>query len=161
MLPSKIKIIIIMTVNALSSYNIYVSIFQTLHHTNPNPTHLYSFGCLCFPWLHPYASNKLQPKYQPCIFVGYATSQYGYLCLEPKTQKIYTSRHDHIFPYYTLTQKFPTQILTSITNQPLHITIPLTPTHNPLHTQPTIRPHQLQDAPLCSNASGNSSNHSP
>lgn len=79
--------------------------FEVLHKTQYNPQHLHSFGCLCFPWLKPYTSNKLQPRSQPCIFIGYADTQYAYHCLDPTTNKIYTSRHvkfyDHIFPYNT------------------------------------------------------------
>ena len=61
--------------------------FQLLHKTEPNPLHLHSFGCLCFPWLRPYTSNKLQPRSHPCIFIGYADTQYVYHCLDPNTNK--------------------------------------------------------------------------
>lgn len=77
-------------------------------------------------------SNKLQPRSTPCIFLGYAESQYGYLCLDPTSQKIYTSRHvqffDHIFPYPTLSQtspNLPLEIPQPVI--PLHTTIPITP----------------------------------
>lgn len=79
--------------------------FQTIHHIDLNLTHLHSFRCLCFLWLRPCISNKLQPRSQPCIFIGYADTQYAYLCLDPATHKIYTPRYvklyDHIFPYNT------------------------------------------------------------
>jgi len=59
---------------------------QTLHHQT-NICHLHSFGCLCFPWLKPHNSNKLQPKSIPFVFVGYSPSQYAYRCLDPTTNK--------------------------------------------------------------------------
>lgn len=34
----------------------------------PNYDKLKTFGCLCYPWLAPYANNKLVPKSQPCVF---------------------------------------------------------------------------------------------
>jgi hypothetical protein len=83
--------------------------YEVLHKTKPNILHLHSFGCLCFPWLKPYTKNKLQPRSTPCIFIGYSSSQYAYHCLDPITEKIYTSRHvsffDHQFPYKTIISK--------------------------------------------------------
>jgi len=61
--------------------------FEVIYKTQYNPLHLHSFGCLCFPWLKPYTSNKLQPRSQPCIFNGYADTQYAYHCLDPITNK--------------------------------------------------------------------------
>jgi hypothetical protein len=83
--------------------------YEVLHKTKPNILHLHSFGCLCFPWLKPYTKNKLQPRSTPCIFIGYSSSQYAYHCLDPISEKIYTSRHvsffDHQFPYKTIISK--------------------------------------------------------
>ena len=33
------------------------------------------FGCLCYPWLHPYSSHKLAPHFDPCVFLGYSLTQ--------------------------------------------------------------------------------------
>lgn len=35
-------------------------------------SNLRSFGCLCYPWLRPYTSHKLNSQSVPCVFVGYA-----------------------------------------------------------------------------------------
>ena len=95
--------------------------YQVLHKKNLTTSHLHSFGCLCFPWLRPYVSNKLQSRSQPCIFLGYAESQYSYICLDPTNHKIYASRHvkfyDHIFPYNQLVKPTPPPSLT-IPNMP-------------------------------------------
>lgn len=63
--------------------------------SQPNYQKLRSFGCLCFPWLKPYTSHKLDPKSKQCIFIGYSPSQSAYNCLELETQRIYLSRHVH------------------------------------------------------------------
>jgi len=112
-------------INRLPTPSLHMkSPFQTLHHTDPNPTHLHSFGCLCFPWLRPYTSNKLQPRSQPCIFIGYVDTQYAYHCLDLSTYKIYTSRHvkfyDHIFPYNTKPIQPSVHTTNTLFEHPLH-----------------------------------------
>ena len=63
--------------------------FTKLFFTQPNYTKLKSFGCLCFPWLRPYTSQKLDAKSIACVFVGYSSSQSAYYFLGPKMNKIY------------------------------------------------------------------------
>lgn len=79
------------------------SAFSTLFKKEPNYKKLRSFGCLCYPWLKPYANNKLQPKSKPCIFVGYSPSQSAYYCMDKTTHRIYVSRHvrfiESVFPF--------------------------------------------------------------
>ena len=70
-----------------------ISPFQKLFNTLPNYQKLRTFGCLCFPWLRPYAPNKLQDRSLPCIFVGYSLTQSAYQCLEPISGRLYISRH--------------------------------------------------------------------
>lgn len=61
------------------------------------------FGCLCFPWIKPYTSHKLDAKSTPCVFLGYSITQSAYFCLDRSTSRIYTSRHvvlhEHVFPF--------------------------------------------------------------
>ena len=64
-----------------------------LHGHTPNYLKLRSFGCLCYPWLRPYTSNKLDPRSSPCVFVGYYATQSTYYCLAPHANKIYVSQH--------------------------------------------------------------------
>jgi len=144
-------------INRLPTPNLKMkSPYQILHHTKPNPLHLHSFGCLCFPWLKPYTSNKLQPRSTPCIFIGYSTSQYAYQCFDPITHKIYTSRHvsfyDNKFPYTSLTSpKPPPPELPINLYQAPHTILPL-PQH--INSSPTLQtPNSQQSAsPLCSEA---------
>ncbi|KAL4585747.1 hypothetical protein LXL04_010371 [Taraxacum kok-saghyz] len=77
--------------------------YDQLHHVSPTYSKLKPFGCLCFPWLRPYTSSKLQPRSTKCIFLGYSSSKSAYKCFDPSTRKLYHSRHvefvEHIFPY--------------------------------------------------------------
>lgn len=44
----------------------------------------------------------MQSRSQPCIFLGYSTTQSAYRCYDPITKKLYLSRHvrfvEHVFP---------------------------------------------------------------
>uniref|UniRef100_A0A2N9GP84 Integrase catalytic domain-containing protein n=1 Tax=Fagus sylvatica TaxID=28930 RepID=A0A2N9GP84_FAGSY len=67
--------------------------WEMLFHKHPDLTYLKSFGCQCFPLLTPYTAHKLHPKTTPCVFLGYPSHTKGYLCLDPITNRLYTSRH--------------------------------------------------------------------
>jgi hypothetical protein len=67
--------------------------FEKLFKQIPNYLKLKQFGCLCYPLTKPYNKHKLEPKAQPCTFVGYSLSQNAYLCLEPNTSRLFHSRH--------------------------------------------------------------------
>jgi transposase InsO family protein len=67
--------------------------WEMLFHKHPDLTYLKSFGCQCFPLLTPYTAHKLHPKTTPCVFLGYPSYTKGYLCLDPITNRLYTSRH--------------------------------------------------------------------
>ena len=45
----------------------YQSLFDMLFHKPPNIRNLRLLGCLCYPWLPPYASHKLTSRSNPCI----------------------------------------------------------------------------------------------
>ena len=69
------------------------SSFEKLFHKAPNPSKLHVFGCLCFSWLRPYSSHKLDPKSSPCVFLGYSLTKSAFLCFDPILKKIFVSRH--------------------------------------------------------------------
>ncbi|OMO73140.1 Integrase, catalytic core [Corchorus capsularis] len=81
--------------------------FEVLFQKQPNYSKLKIFGCLCFPWLKPYATSKLEPKSRSCVFIGYSTHQSAYKCYDFVTHKIYTSRHvvfsEKDFPFHSNT----------------------------------------------------------
>jgi hypothetical protein len=90
-------------INRLPTPNLHHNTpYETLFHTQPDLTHLKSFGRQCFPLLTPYRTHKLHPKTIPCVFLRYPTNSKGYLCLDPVTYWLYISRHvlfnESIFP---------------------------------------------------------------
>uniref|UniRef100_A0A2N9H7Q7 Integrase catalytic domain-containing protein n=1 Tax=Fagus sylvatica TaxID=28930 RepID=A0A2N9H7Q7_FAGSY len=79
--------------------------WEMVFHIQLDLTYLKSFGCQCFPLLTPYTAHKLHPKTIPYVFLGYPSHTKGYLCLDPITKRLYTSRHvlfnESIFPGLT------------------------------------------------------------
>lgn len=63
--------------------------FQFLFNSTQNPLKLMVFCCLCYLWLKPHTSTKLDP----CAFMGYSASIYSYACLDLATLKIYIFIH--------------------------------------------------------------------
>ena len=63
------------------------SSFEKLFHTIPDPSKFHVFDCLCFPWLRPYSSHKLDPKSSMCVFFGYSLTQSAFLYFDPTLKK--------------------------------------------------------------------------
>ena len=81
-------------INRLPTLNLKnQTLWELLFLTKPDISHLRTFGCICFPLLRPYNSNKLQPHTTSCIFLGYPAYTKGYICLNPVTSRIYISIH--------------------------------------------------------------------
>ncbi|KFK45117.1 hypothetical protein AALP_AA1G346500, partial [Arabis alpina] len=122
---------------------------QKLFGSQPNYSKLRVFGCLCFPWLRPYNTNKLQDRSTPCIFIGYSQTQSAYLCLQPSSGRVYITRHvkfdESSFPFNKLITPKTIPAQTNATTQPLQpiiTTIPLTPPRH-LTQPPLVRTTQL------------------
>jgi transposase InsO family protein len=49
------------------------------------------FGCVAFVHIHSPNRNKLDPRAQRCVFIGYSSTQKGYKCYHPPTRKVYVS----------------------------------------------------------------------
>ncbi|KAL8158551.1 hypothetical protein V2J09_000088 [Rumex salicifolius] len=62
-----------------------------------------TFGCLCYPFLRPYTTTKLEFRSSPCIFIGYSSKHKGYICLDVPTRCVYIARlvifNESTFPY--------------------------------------------------------------
>ncbi|KAM2697976.1 hypothetical protein EV1_037031 [Malus domestica] len=88
-----------------------LSPFTQLFDEQPNYSRLRTFGCLCFPWLHPYNSNKLLPCSRPCLFLGYSSNQSAFQCLDLSSNKLFISRHvqfdESTFPLANLPSSIP------------------------------------------------------
>lgn len=50
------------------------------------------FGCRCYPCIRAYRTSKLGPKSVTCVLLGFLANQDGYLCFDPKLNKMYVSR---------------------------------------------------------------------
>ncbi|PKU63353.1 Retrovirus-related Pol polyprotein from transposon TNT 1-94 [Dendrobium catenatum] len=113
--------------------------YEILYNKTPTYSHPKTFGCLCYPWLRPYAKSKLSSLSTPCVFIGYAGTQKGYHCFDPITHKIYTSRHvvfnKNVFPYQTHT--IPPQLPNSSTNICPLLLVPTNAMTKTPHTKPT------------------------
>lgn len=69
------------------------SLYKILYHKELVYTSLRVFGCRCYPYLRPYASNKFDPKSLHCAFLGYNEKYKGHRCLHPPSGKVYITRH--------------------------------------------------------------------
>ena len=120
--------------------------YQKLFNQHPNYSKLRTFGCLAYPWLRPYAPNKLETRSLPCIFISYSLTRSAYQCLDPATGRVYTTRHvrfnEKQFPYSTLIHQKPTT-----SPEP-----PQNPTPAPPFTTVPAALPLIQSAPLASNA---------
>ena len=69
---------------------------ELLRKDKPNFSHLRVFGCICYVHIPRQFRDKLDIKGRKCVFIGYASFQKGYICFEPDSNKVYTSK-DVIF----------------------------------------------------------------
>ncbi|KAL8159033.1 hypothetical protein V2J09_000570 [Rumex salicifolius] len=79
-----------------------VQIF-VLYNKLPDFNSFKSFGCLCYPFLHPHNQAKLEFRSLPCIFMGYSSKHKVYVCFHMRTSRPYIARHvvfyESIYPY--------------------------------------------------------------
>lgn len=77
--------------------------YELLFSTTPNYGNFRVFGCCVYPYLRDYSSHKLAPRSASCVFLGYSTKYKGYRCLDPSTNRVYTTRHaqfdENHFPF--------------------------------------------------------------
>jgi hypothetical protein len=83
-----------------------MSLIERLFATKPAYSFLRTFGCACWPNLHPYNTHKLAFRSKQCIFLGYSTHHKGYKCFNISTGRVYISRDvvfdETIFPFSML-----------------------------------------------------------
>ena len=118
--------------------------YQKLFGETPNYNKLRVYGCLCYPWLRPNNSNKLQDRSTPCVLLGYSLTQSAYLCLQKSTGCIYTSRHvnfdEKTFPFRSQTTTPPASETPSA--PPNHPPVTIIPTSSPLNREPDTSQQQ-------------------
>lgn len=82
----------------------------------------HTFGGLCYPWLKTDNPIKMQLESKQCIFIGYASHQSAFKCLDVSISRIFVSRNvrffDNIFPFKELvkSQEKPPTIPSQIGN---------------------------------------------
>ena len=67
------------------------------------------FGSTVFVHTHGPKWNKFDPRVLKCVFFGYSSTQKGYKCCDPISQKLYVSLDVTFFehtPYYSLQGEF-------------------------------------------------------
>ena len=115
-----------------------LSPFQKIFGSCPSYAKLRVFGCLCYPWLRPYNSHKLESRSKACIFIGYSLTQSAYHCLDPITDRIFVSRHvnfvESVFPYTTIHTTHPRSSSSTYTSwlpsESLHTLVPVSHAHS-------------------------------
>ncbi|KAL4569482.1 hypothetical protein LXL04_025120 [Taraxacum kok-saghyz] len=112
--------------------------FELLLKRKPDLSFLRVFGCQCYPHLRPYNAHKMDFRSTSCVFLGYSTSNHGYRCFDPSSDRIYIARHvrfnEHSFPFTSnLTPTpFSTEPYVSVYPDPHNIP-PSTPPSNNLN----------------------------
>lgn len=108
--------------------------YEKLFTQPPNYMKLRVFGCMCFPWLRPYAAHKLDRRSLPRVFLGYSLIQSVYLCLDTLSGRIYVFRHvqfvENSFPFATVASPAPptsSSDMISPTSHPITTTVPFPP----------------------------------
>ena len=81
----------------------FISPWEKVNSVSPPLSALRTFGCACYPYLRTYNKNKLQPRFVECVFLEYPPLSKGYMCLDPTTNKIYTTCYalfnESVFPF--------------------------------------------------------------
>lgn len=77
-------------INRLTTPNLQnKSPFEIIFQTMPKYDSIKVFGCLCYPWLKPYAKNKLEPRLTPCVYLGFSNKHYCHQWFDPFPKYIY------------------------------------------------------------------------
>lgn len=122
--------------------------YHLLFKTEPNYQKLKIFGCLCFPWLRPYRSHKLETRSTQCVFLGYSLTQSAYLCFEPLSKRLYVSRHvrfvESNFPFLSLMNS---QLSPHTSNQSWFPPVSVVPTSTPSSTSQPPQPTSSDQTP--------------
>ena len=79
---------------------------RKLFNKKVNSTKLRVFRCLCFPWLRPFATHKLDPRSCMCLFLGYSLNQSAFLCLDMFDNCVFVSCHVYFFEIEFLYSSF-------------------------------------------------------
>ena len=82
----------------------FKSPYETLKGRHITLSHLRVFGCMCFVHVQALHRDKLDARAAKCVFMGYSSSQKGYKCFHPITNKMLVSRDvrfEETVPYFS------------------------------------------------------------
>ncbi|CAH9126696.1 unnamed protein product [Cuscuta epithymum] len=117
--------------------------YERLFQKSPDYAFMRVFGCSCFPNISASSANKLSARSVHCVFIGYASGYKGYRCLEPKSGRVYVSRHvrffENIFPFTSL-RSSPPESTSSNSTSTVNSDFFLTNTLRPHIPQPRLTP---------------------
>ena len=71
----------------------YDSPYFTLFRRHPDYKSLRVFDYLCYPFIWPYNTHRLQYRSVQCFFLGYSLNHKGFLCLDYATGRVYITSH--------------------------------------------------------------------
>jgi hypothetical protein len=84
----------------------FSSPLERLFKEKTNFESLRTFGCACWPNLHPFNTHKLQFHSKQCVFLGYSTMHKGFKCLDVAEGRVYISQdvvfNETVYPFSKL-----------------------------------------------------------
>ncbi|XP_071921648.1 retrovirus-related Pol polyprotein from transposon RE1 isoform X2 [Coffea arabica] len=96
-------------INRLPSQQLgFDSPYYRLFGVHPDYHMLHPFGCVCFVHLPPHERHKLTAQSVRCAFMGYSTTQKGFLCYDVVANRFHVSRnviffeHEYYFQQHVL-----------------------------------------------------------
>ncbi|GKB80274.1 RmlC-like cupins superfamily protein [Tanacetum coccineum] len=135
--------------------------YEVLYNSSPLLEHLRVSGCKANAYN--LTKHKFEPKFTPCVLLGYPQTQKGYILYDPKTYKTITTRNvtfeEHNFPLHSTNT--PISQIDPFTS-PLQFSseqtpIPTTINHpHSTHTTPNTPP-----SPIITHSSPTTSSNSP
>ncbi|XP_077245499.1 uncharacterized protein LOC143885286 [Tasmannia lanceolata] len=129
-------------------------------HQDPFPLTPRVFGCVCFiHYLGP-GRDKLDPRSELCVFLGYSRTQKGYRCYSPRLRRWYVSADVTFFesePFFG-SSSGPSHVRSEpeVDHPPTTVQYKHRPQHaRPSHTEKSssqaeifLPPHQVSDSPI-------------
>ena len=86
--------------------------YQLWNGTTPDIKYMRTFGCQAYPYVPKQKRRKMDDRATSCIFIGYPTSQKGYLMMDLQSKRVFASRavtfDETRFPCQTTTPRADT-----------------------------------------------------
>lgn len=146
--------------------------YYKLYSKQPDLKSLTVFGCAVYPWLRPYNVNKLQSRFEMCIFLGYSMRYKWVICYNPKTGKYIISRHiifdETMFPSTKVSRSLTVEQSEVMSSKPVSVLIPVLVTMEntvqhtmttPHHAVNIVSPMQPSRNSLFSDTSSSGASH--